>query len=343
MNILLMALAPVFALLVYVYRKDVCEKEPKSMLLKAFFSGVGVAIGVILFLTVIAIIFDLTLANYDSVLNAVMTAFLSAAIPEELGKFLALYLLVWKSRHFDEHFDGIVYATYVSLGFAGFENILYVAGNGMGTAIARAFTAVPGHFLFGVIMGYYFSSAKFDDASRRFRNLALAIGIPILWHGVYDALLMSVAAVLNQMGDSKDAQMTETIISFFVAFIALCIGMWKLGKKKLKVMVEKDMVLLEKGERLKNDAAPEGPYDNVNEAYHPSYDAAWCPVSFDRVSPQTKPKITKTAVPLNAVASVDMPEAIAVPLEIAMPEATSEAVCISVPLDAVRSVKNTIC
>ncbi len=94
-------------------------------------------------------------------------SFFLAAIPEEISKWLVLYWIVWKSREFDEHYDGIIYAVFVSLGFALVENIMYVVNRGMGVALIRAVLSVPGHGSFGVLMGYYFSLAKFGPVTQR--------------------------------------------------------------------------------------------------------------------------------------------------------------------------------
>jgi RsiW-degrading membrane proteinase PrsW (M82 family) len=50
----------------------------------------------------------------------------------------------------------------VSMGFACTENILYVLEGGYEVAIMRAFTAVPAHATFGILMGYYMGKAKFS-------------------------------------------------------------------------------------------------------------------------------------------------------------------------------------
>jgi hypothetical protein len=90
--------------------------------------------------------------------------------------------------------DGVVYGTAASLGFAALENILYVSEGGFGLAVMRAVTAVPGHALLGVIMGFYVGRARFDPERRR-RWLRLALVIPILLHGLYDFPLISLRAM----------------------------------------------------------------------------------------------------------------------------------------------------
>mgnify|MGYP002514454572 CR=1 FL=1 len=56
----------------------------------------------------------------------------------------------------------IVYSVFVSLGFACFENILYVFANqSIAVGISRGILSVPGHACDAVFMGYYLSMAKF--------------------------------------------------------------------------------------------------------------------------------------------------------------------------------------
>jgi RsiW-degrading membrane proteinase PrsW (M82 family) len=100
-----------------------------------------------------------------------------------------LRLFLYKNPNFDEVMDGIVYMAIVSLGFAGFENIMYSAGD-IGTGFIRAFTAVPGHAMWSGIMGYYIGCAKIRKTNTAIYFLnGLAWGI--LYHGLYDFFLFS--------------------------------------------------------------------------------------------------------------------------------------------------------
>ena len=89
----------------------------------------------------------------------------------------------------NEKFDGIVYAVFVSLGFAGVENVLYVMDGGIQTAVTRAITAIPAHAIFGITMGYYLGIAHMYTELRG-RYLMRALVVPILLHGIYDFILM---------------------------------------------------------------------------------------------------------------------------------------------------------
>jgi RsiW-degrading membrane proteinase PrsW (M82 family) len=146
-------------------------------------------------------------------------AFVVAGTTEEVFKFLVLYLLVWRSPSFNEKFDGIVYAVFVSLGFAAVENVLYVMDGGIQTALLRALTAVPAHALFGVTMGYYLGIAHMYEELRQ-DYLWRSILFPILLHGIYDFILMVEV---------------DWLLTLFVPYV---IGLYVLGMRKMRVLSE---------------------------------------------------------------------------------------------------------
>jgi len=77
----------------------------------------------------------------------------------------------------------------VSLGFAAFENIIYVMDGGIGVAIVRMFTAVPMHAAFAVIMGYYIGLSKYYHGSARTEKSLKGLFYAVVLHGAYDFLL----------------------------------------------------------------------------------------------------------------------------------------------------------
>jgi RsiW-degrading membrane proteinase PrsW (M82 family) len=191
MGILLAALAPVFIIAFYIYFRDKYEKEPLGMLVMALLAGALAVLPIML----VERLLTQAMPPMEKAGEAAYSAFLVAGTTEELFKYLALFLLIWRSRHFNEQFDGIVYAVFVSLGFAAVENILYVASQGYSTAAIRALTAVPAHAIFGITMGYYMGIAR---RYRELRNsyLVRSLLIPILLHGMYDFILMLELNVL---------------------------------------------------------------------------------------------------------------------------------------------------
>jgi len=75
----------------------------------------------------------------------------------------------------------------VSMGFAVTENVFYVFEGGFSTAIGRAFTVVPAHATFVVLMGYFMGKAKFSK-NKTMLNLT-GLFLAILFHGAYDFFL----------------------------------------------------------------------------------------------------------------------------------------------------------
>ena len=212
--LLAISILPVVLLMIYINRQDKYEKEPPGLLILTFLCGMLAIPMTLVMVGVTNIVF-----YSDSVFYS---AFIEAGFPEELSKFIILFLLVWWNKNFNEHMDGIVYATFVSLGFACIENILYVFGSGFGTGIMRAIISVPGHFLFGVLMGYFLSLAKFNE-NNKFFYILLSFLVPACVHGLFDWLLMASDALGNGFS-----------ILLLLLFIALDIFMWIVGVRSIR-------------------------------------------------------------------------------------------------------------
>lgn len=227
MIILTVAVLPAILLWLYIWKKDT-QKEPTSWLVKAVLWGVAIIIPVaILESGIEAMLFGVE-GKPTSLLGTTTMAFVVAALPEETFKLFALWMVLRKNPYFDEHFDGIVYAVCVGLGFAAFENIMYVFSeeDWVSTAIVRALLAVPGHYAFAILMGYYYSVYHFVDHSPKVAACVLLV--PILAHGAYDAIAMS--GMINQYIGG---------LSSFV-LIYFCIKMHKVAKTKVLALVESD-------------------------------------------------------------------------------------------------------
>lgn len=186
MNLIIIALAPVLVLAIYIYVRDKYEREPLGQLLLALGSGCLITIPVVFVEGWLAA----ALSHLEGYSRVAWTAFAVAGCTEESFKFLAFMILFWGNRNFNEKFDGIVYASFISLGFAAVENVMYVMDGGAGLGLVRAITAVPAHALFGVVMGYQVGLARFYPAERAWR-LMLALLLPIGLHGIYDFILMT--------------------------------------------------------------------------------------------------------------------------------------------------------
>ena len=215
MLLLALAILPVIVLATYIYVKDRFQREPLYLLLLALLCGAFTTLPIILVEGWLS-----SLNPYDGTGGALYTAYVVAGCTEEGFKLLFLYWLIWRNKHFDEYFDGIVYAAFVSLGFAGVENIMYVVTSDVHTGIMRAVLSVPAHFLFAVVMGYFFALAKFYK--NRSWNMLMAFFVPMLLHGTFDALLM--------VAEVSEAMQSVCLVCFIIFDILL----WKIGKKRMR-------------------------------------------------------------------------------------------------------------
>lgn len=219
-QLLTLALFPAIVLLYYIYKKDTVEEEPTKLLLACLCAGAICIIPACLFENLLSfLLIDGLHVQKGSIAYALVAGVLVAGLCEEGCKYIVLRLVTWKNKNFDYMFDGIVYAVFVSLGFAAVENILYVFENGgVSTAIMRMFTAIPGHTCYGVIMGYFYGAAKqasLEGRTKAYRVLChKTLLIPMILHGIYDALLMTNAQVVGK-------EINQSLLTLWFLFIFL--------------------------------------------------------------------------------------------------------------------------
>lgn len=181
-TLLSLAFAPGIAIALYVYLHDRHEREPLWLLTLSFIYGAFSTLLTLALRAPMSLLVDY-LRN-DSVRDFVGVYF-KVALAEEFSKFILLRFVLYYNRHFNESFDGIVYAIMVGMGFATAENIVYVFHYGLQTGLARMFTAVPAHAVFAVLMGYFLGKAKFTHRHTITYSF-LALFSAALFHGSYD-------------------------------------------------------------------------------------------------------------------------------------------------------------
>jgi len=184
LSVIALALSPGMALLAYFYLKDRYDTEPIASVTKVF------AFGMLLVFPTMVLQRALVLGFGGHPLG--MAFGISAGL-EEFLKWFVVYYVIYKHQVFDEPYDGIVYCTAVSLGFATLENIIYALLNTFtfSALLFRALIPVSAHALFGVVMGYYMGLSKFEPQKRR-KYLIYSLAFPIIWHGLLDFILLTV-------------------------------------------------------------------------------------------------------------------------------------------------------
>jgi RsiW-degrading membrane proteinase PrsW (M82 family) len=123
--LILAAVIPAVFLMVKVYRSDRIEKESGYLLRKLVVAGI--------LSTILALIEERVgewllscFVPENTLLYQIILYFVIVAIAEESSKYIFLKKRTWDNAEFNCQYDGVVYAVFVSLGFALWENINYV-------------------------------------------------------------------------------------------------------------------------------------------------------------------------------------------------------------------------
>ena len=202
MSILLVSIIPVLLLGIFIYSKD-SVKEPTTLLLELFISGLLSAVLVFLIdicLSVIApnafVTDNIEGVSFFKLFSSIL---LEVALLEEFCKWLMIRLLGYTHKDFDQFYDIIVYSVFVALGFALVENLFYVIPGGVSLGLFRAVFAVPGHAAFGIFMGAFLALAKdYENKDKTLSRIYMfyAILIPTLLHTIYNFCLLANTKLL---------------------------------------------------------------------------------------------------------------------------------------------------
>lgn len=210
-NLMALAIIPGLLLIIYVYKKDKVEKEPVNLIIRIILYGIISCICA----GYLEMLESSVLPQYEkgTIEYALTTSFLCAALVEEIVKYLAMRLGSWKYPGFNYRFDGIVYGVSAGVGFAIYENIMYVASYGFATAVVRAFTAVPLHAFCGVFMGVFYAYSKKASilGQSTIGYTLLALIVPMIIHGIYDTCAF--------MGDKGTVPFMIFVVLLYIAAI----------------------------------------------------------------------------------------------------------------------------
>ncbi len=245
--LVLVAILPIILICLYVYNKD-RDKEPTKLLVKLFFLGILSCSIVLAFSFLTSFIpFLRKDVNDMSLIGVLIYSFVEVALVEEFVKWIMVYNFGYKSKHFDQLYDIVVYSVFVSLGFAFLENILYVLPQGLiRVGVVRAFLAVPGHASNAIFMGYFLSLARIyknKDEKISKRNIFLSILVPTILHGIYDFCLFASIPIL-------------VIIFFFFVMVLYAFALSKLNTISKEFIREDNLFCKNCGALLEGNFCP---------------------------------------------------------------------------------------
>ena len=201
------------------------------------------ALGLGVISTFVAVPVELGLQYFLSQIPAVFSplwgsfreASVIAAMPEESIKFLLLMTIVRRHEDCDSGGDLFCSAVLIGLGFAAVENLFYLIDNGshwLTLGLMRGALAVPGHAIFGIMMGHGLAMAwrqSLDPSARR-KWQALALLCPVIAHTLYDFPLMAIKAAAQPTAELMANPFLY--VQLAVLIIAAAVG-WFVARQEL--------------------------------------------------------------------------------------------------------------
>ena len=195
-NPLVFGILPSLIWLIFFLFEDKEHPEPKRMILYVFIAGA--------LSTALAAAPEIYIQRIFSLggdLTSSLSLLFSFALIEELAKFVAVYIVISKSKFFDERVDGMVYMITAGLGFAALENIFNLIGTDfiVQVTLIRGIGATLLHALSSGLVGFYWMRGRLIEGLFFATILHAVFNYLILNLGgieVYASLLLFLAAII---------------------------------------------------------------------------------------------------------------------------------------------------
>ena len=180
--LLLLSFVPPLVIALYIYLRDVNEREPYGLLLLSMLYG-----GIAFFISrgIGFLLHQFTFSGEPTLTYQIVSAFLFTGLLAELFKFSFLRGVIYYYKHFNQPFDGIVYAVMVAMGYTIAENCLYVFNGDTADAALHMVTAAPANAVFAVILGFFLGEAKLHPEKSVMYSL-VGLLLAAFFHGFYD-------------------------------------------------------------------------------------------------------------------------------------------------------------
>jgi protease PrsW len=213
--VILVAVAPCIFWLWLIYKGDKYKPEPRWLIIRTFLFGMAIAIPVAVIET---LLYPKSAQGTLSLSSAAYLSFVVAGATEEAAKLLVVRLSVYRSVHFEEPTDGLVYSAAAALGFASLENVIYLIGYGWQVILVRGIFSNLAHVLFSALWGYPLAMLKLGFFKRKYLTW-LGLASAMIAHGLFDFLFFTSTVY------------TFLVIPFFLAMAVLFILMMRHANK----------------------------------------------------------------------------------------------------------------
>ncbi len=239
---LILLIIPLVLIVWWVTKIKTGEKYTRADIIKLLiFGGLALALDIAIALLLAIGWKVLQPAGTPALVNGLIMTVFTAALPEECAKYLMFRLGTrnHKQMKMKVWLDAVLACGLVGMGFDFFENIEYAIG-GDAAMMTRGF--LPFHFLFAVVMGYYFGKALLTgDKKYHIRSIA----VPVLMHSVLDFPIITVTnwpggdafEILNNADTAPESEvifimvLLGLILLITVAYIILLILAFRRIKK----------------------------------------------------------------------------------------------------------------
>jgi len=188
LSLLAAGVLPPLVWLWFWLKEDKTRPEPRSLLVLSFFAG---ALSII-------IVIPLQFVARDIIVPGLALLLAWAAI-EEIVKYAVAYIADFRKRTYDEPIDSMIYLITVALGFAAFENVLFLvksatAGGlslGITTALMRFIGATLLHAFSSAFLGGFIALAFYK--SRKMKHLYAIAGLitAVVLHTIFNFFIMN--------------------------------------------------------------------------------------------------------------------------------------------------------
>jgi RsiW-degrading membrane proteinase PrsW (M82 family) len=186
-------LAPALFWLGYFYYKDKYRPEPLRKIGTAYLLGIITAFACVQFFRLLPLIGIPD--DPSALMDNRQLLFLAYSVGitglfEELFKFLPFVFIILHYKSFDEKTDGVIYASIIALGFASYENFLFLKYMEGFELFGRAVASPLTHTIFSSIWGYSCGKAKLANRSLLKPSL-IGLLFAAMFHGLHNFLTTS--------------------------------------------------------------------------------------------------------------------------------------------------------
>lgn len=196
-------------------KEDVKSPEPTGLIALSFFAGMAIVYFVLPIqkLVLVSTSYFVSIVDIISLKLSVLPPTEQTiqitlwALIEEVAKYATVFLIAFKSKHFDEPIDAVIYMITAALGFAAMENSLYILKdleNGAGVQALldsnlRFIGATILHTISSIIVGAAIAFSFYAPRTIKFVSVTIGIIIASLLHAYFNLSIIDSDGTLRTL------------------------------------------------------------------------------------------------------------------------------------------------